>query len=754
MRPALQRLRLALLTAATLLLCVLLGYFFVARWRDRLLRRDLPRRLGINIQQDSSGFTLSKSEHGKTLFTLHAGRVVQMKDQGDAQLDGVSIVLYGQGASQREDRIRGDHFSYDPKTQIVTAIGSVAIDLQSPATAQNPAARGIHVLADGLAFDQKNGRATTSGQVEFHLAQAWGTALGADYDSARGLITLQSQVTVHAVFDGGPATLTAEHAVLNREDWQIHLNAANLVTQRREARALRSTIWLRPDSSVDHMLAEGAVTMTNADGTTVNAPRVFAQFDAASKVQHVHAEAGVTMHQPQSPANSAERTGSAQQVWVEFNPESKPTSLRALDHVQINETPANGPALERTLHAGELRVAFRNGVAQTAVAKQSPQVLESQLTSGNLSSKTLQADTLSASLRNGRALKDLHGEGNTLLTQHDINGEADVSRGDHLRAHFSAAANSASQIVEAVQQGNVTFKRTAPARSGSGEQLTTGHADQAHYRQASETVLLTGSPRISNADPNNSKLDISAQSIAVQRISGDATADGSVKGTLLNSPDSDPTHVVAAHAVSVHSSQTVTFTGKPRLWQASNSIEAPVITITQRPQGLIAESSADGTQLVHCVLANQNQHSKQPQQPARVTARKLVYSDADHRARFTKAVTLVDANGTVRADTVDVFLKPASGDRSGAFAGNLDHLVATGDVFLTQPQRQGTGQELVYTAQDGLFVLTGSAGRPPRVEDRLQGTVSGETLQFQSGSERVDVISGNRRTVTTTHLAK
>jgi lipopolysaccharide export system protein LptA len=71
--------------------------------------------------------------------------------------------------------------------------------------------------------------------------------------------------------------------------------------------------------------------------------------------------------------------------------------------------------------------------------------------------------------------------------------------------------------------------------------------------------------------------------------------------------------------------------------------------------------------------------------------------------------------------------------------GQLQRVVGIGHVVLRQPQRTGTGDRIVYTAADRIFVLTGSKGAPPKVIDDLHGTVSGATLRFRSGDETVFV---------------
>ena len=769
-----ERLRVAILVAGILLIVILVGYFVFARWKERFLRRDLPRRLGLDIQQDSTGFTLSKSEHGKTLFTLHAARAVQLNNGGNSELHDVRIVLYGQGTSPRQDRISGEDFAYDPRTQLVSAKGEVLIDLQSLAANASPANTGreIHLRTQGLVFDQKTGHASTDQQVEFHLPQMAGTAVGADYYGDEGLIDLHSRVRIVTKVDGGPAVLNASRAVLDRSQWQAHLTAASLDTARRNVHAEDATVWLRPDGSADHMLAQGKVTMTGNDGTLLTAPHVTAVFDADSRAQQVHADGGVTMHQSAGAKSKSDRDGQAREAWLDLDSEGKPAALRMAGDVKLSEASVQADSRkqvpqeswQRSLQAGEARVGFRNGIAQTLVARGSPVFHQQEGNGSRQTRKSLRGDTITASLRDGKTLSGLQASGHTQLTQQTSTGETDISVGDTLTANFSPTpASSTPQIAQAIQQGHVRFERdlAAPAIAKPASQETTiAYADRAEYQGLGETVVLTGSPRVSDQSSGRASYDIAAQTITLNRVTGDALAVHDVKATLLNQPGSEPEHVVADRAVLVRSSQTVTFTGSPRLWQQGNSVQAPTLILSQQPAGLTATASEDGKQLVHTVLVDQRPEARKPHVPTRVTSRKLVYSDHDHRARFTTGVTLVNADGTIRAEQVDAFLKPSgqATEKSNApnamMSGSLDHLIATGNVVLTQPSRQATGEELVYTADDSKFVLTGTPGRPPRVEDRQQGTVTGEKLQFLSQEDRVDVIGGDHRTVTTTHLKK
>ena len=84
--------------------------------------------------------------------------------------------------------------------------------------------------------------------------------------------------------------------------------------------------------------------------------------------------------------------------------------------------------------------------------------------------------------------------------------------------------------------------------------------------------------------------------------------------------------------------------------------------------------------------------------------------------------------------------------------GQLDHMVAQGDVLVQEPNRQAQGQNLVYTAADDKFVLTGG---PPSIFDAEQGKITGVSLTFFRRDDRV-LVEGEASTpvVTQTRMAR
>ena len=185
-------------------------FLAVGRWKNPFNRSDVPKKLGIEIQQEANGVTYTQAHGGHTLFKIHASKVVQLK-KGNALLHDVMIELYGADGS-RVDRIEGAEFEYDQKAGTAKAAGSVEITLMRPgvapaiapkaatgqvvsekrkgapvATVAETAARGeIHVKTSGLTFDQKSGVATTSQRVDFSMVQGAGSSMGATFDSGSG----------------------------------------------------------------------------------------------------------------------------------------------------------------------------------------------------------------------------------------------------------------------------------------------------------------------------------------------------------------------------------------------------------------------------------------------------------------------------------------------------------------------------------------------------------------------------------------
>ncbi len=218
-------------------------------------------------------------------------------------------------------------------------------------------------------------------------------------------------------------------------------------------------------------------------------------------------------------------------------------------------------------------------------------------------------------------------------------------------------------------------------------------------------------------------------------------------------------HVLAARAEFNHDARHATFHGgagiPARLWQGGSQVEAPTIEFSQTDKTLVATGQAAAP--VRTVLVSGGATRSHAQGPARsqvmrVSSQTLRYTDADRRAQFGGGVVLQDADGTVRAAQViallkseDAATKASSSNRpTGFMGGGVDRVIADGGVDVTESGRRATGERLVYTAADGLFVMTGTASKPPEVVDEAQGTVTGAALQFHAGDNSVMVLGSTK----------
>src|ERR1041385_7159775 len=100
------------------------GYNKVQNYTITKAAQRAGKKLGVDVQQSATGWTVSKSEGGRTLFTIRASNALQFKEGGRAELDEVTIVVYGR-ESNRFDQIYGKKFSYDPRTEDIRAEGEV-----------------------------------------------------------------------------------------------------------------------------------------------------------------------------------------------------------------------------------------------------------------------------------------------------------------------------------------------------------------------------------------------------------------------------------------------------------------------------------------------------------------------------------------------------------------------------------------------------------------------------------------------------
>ncbi|MGC1870960.1 MAG: LptA/OstA family protein [Acidobacteriaceae bacterium] len=841
MRWTIERLRLAIIVVAAVLVLSIFGSIVYGRWRLRRTVQDLPARLGIQIQSTSQGFVLSKTVEGRKLFTLHAARAISFKTGGRVSLRDVEIDVYNQQNDQA-DTIAGKDFEYDKDNQIVTAQGEAHITLHPPppshpGAATNAEAQIIHVTTHGLVFDQKTGEATCSGEVDFQYSKSTGKALGAQYFSKTGQLTLESQVVLTTHMQDRSVVVHAAHAIYDRESAQVnmvqprYLSSGPMGDQHGSAGA--ATVFLRPDGSAQRMDAQISVEIASADGTGVQSSSMRVDLDDNNQPQQAHFFGGVELTQNQ-PTQQTVGTGRDAVVDFDGNGHAKLVTLDG-NVIFRQQVEADKNDLDRTLAASHLVLHLKpvqqnqknaKGQGRQAQLQQAEASGGAVFTSQNMmeghpaQETSVAAQNMKAIFASGNEMQHLGGVGQTRMRMVAANGDIDTSTGDVLAIDFMTGtpnagparhagpnATNAQSIRKAVQTGNVVLQQVPASKAGrtsgiGGAQNSTATAARAEYDGATDTLTLTGKPVF-----RDDTMEMTADRFEVQRAVGNMLATGSVLTTVRSSNQTGAggllsgnlaTHVIARQAQMLHDSQQAIFTGQARLWQGANSIEAPVIELSQKMQTLTAYGTGACTQCVHTTFLGQATEPAQPGKPKavkpeglaeqggsrgpstyRVLSQRLLYSDAERKATFSDHVEAISSSGNVFADRAEIFLTPATvhpqarpeagsagtanqeaANKMGPRSNNspqssVERIVATGHVVVEQPGRRGTGTRLVYTANDGRFVLTGNGAHPPQVVDSIQGTVTGEVLTFSTQTQAI-MVSGspNNVAVTKTRVQK
>jgi lipopolysaccharide export system protein LptA len=94
MQLSIQRLRWGLIAGALLLVVTLTAYIGYGRYRALRTYRQLLKHSGISITHETDGFTYSQSVQGKTIFTIHAAKAVQVSDGHYSLHDAGDDVLW------------------------------------------------------------------------------------------------------------------------------------------------------------------------------------------------------------------------------------------------------------------------------------------------------------------------------------------------------------------------------------------------------------------------------------------------------------------------------------------------------------------------------------------------------------------------------------------------------------------------------------------------------------------------------------
>jgi lipopolysaccharide export system protein LptA len=599
-RLTIERLRTLVLAAGALLVMALVGFLALAHWKSRFSLREIPKRLGVDIQQESNQVLIERNIGEHSQFKIRASKVVQMK-QGTALLHDVQIELFGEDG-KRVDRISGGEFEYDQKNGKVIAAGPVEITLEHPGEAVVGAPRSvpgrstegappgnsplqsvaatashgeIHVKTSALTFDQKSGVATTAARVEFDVTQGKGSSMGATFDSDNGRLVLDRAVELSVKRGDENVLLHAQHAEFERDNLLCRMHAASASFRGGEASAGDANVQFREDGSAERLDASNGFSMKTATAAHIAAPRGWMEFDEHNQPRRGGVEGGATLD---SSGNGRQVSGSAPSADLVF------ASQGALHHAHLERGVTMHSEETTALHGDQggtrmmsrdwrspvadidFRPPQRAGQGQvelSAVHGTGGVVITGTTRTGEgpVIPSRMAADEVTASFGAGQVLTAALGTGHALLDQVTSSGTRQTTSGDRIAVKFTPTAGkqaSAGQAVAAKSQpgiaGEPAVAGNAPVALAQIESATVdgnvvlveepsrGADSEARpplRATAGHAVYEGGEERLHlTASPRveNGALQLTADKIDVMQASGDAFAHGGVKATWAPAP--------------------------------------------------------------------------------------------------------------------------------------------------------------------------------------------------------------------------
>jgi lipopolysaccharide export system protein LptA len=607
-------LRTVVLLAGVLLIVALVVFLARGKLKNPLNLKELPQKLGANITQDASGYTLDHAFGGHSRYRIHASKVVGYKDNR-AILHDVKIELFGEDGS-RVDRIEGAEFEYDQKGGTAKANGPVQITLMRPgvkpaianeanqdkanrdkstrgnapeakakkgkdtpiASAAEMAERGeIHVKTSGLTFDTKTGVATTAEHVDFSMVQGSGSSMGASYDS-KGMLVLDKAVELNTMRGNEAVLIRAQHAEFERATHLCRMHSATADYRGGEATAGDAKVLFRDDGSAVRLDALNGFNLVTANGGHIAAPTGSLDFNEHNQPSHGHLEGGVTMDSTRAAEDGAGQRrmrGAAPTAELVFTQKGELRHLHLERGVEMHSEQlsdsANGPLrVSRTWRSPLADVDFRgNGHGQTEPATihgvQGVVVTgESQRGKAAPVPSRLAADEVNGEFGPDSALSSMTGIGNASMEETNAAGSVQTATGDRLDAHFYPANGKpvAGTVPVSVPAGGIGTAGQIQSASLDGHVMLKQTPVAKPGAEMEPLRAWAGRAEYEGAGGwlhltlsprvENGGLQLTADKVDVSHESGDAFAHGNVKATWLNTGKAmQPGNAVAGSAGSV-----------------------------------------------------------------------------------------------------------------------------------------------------------------------------------------------------------
>jgi lipopolysaccharide export system protein LptA len=735
-------------------LAVVLAYWRSSRRYDKPAAP--PRPVPADIHQQLSGYTFTRSDEGRPVFTIHASRTVAFKQGGTTVLEDVSVEMFGH-TGKRRDILRTRRCDYNSQSGDLFSSGTVELELDADRSAAPGAGgrwRPIRLETSQLYYYQRRSLVVSDKPVHFHVGPLSGSARGVIYATREGWLEFKSDVKATLDRGGGaqpPLSLAATRARYDKQAGHVELIGPVEIRQGiRRARADRAFVFLDNRSRITRAVLEGSVhAAEESDSRQVraSAEKLTAVLDGETgQLQTAVAERNVQLTSKQG---ASEGRLTAQKLQIAFagkNPQAQrglaSGGVHVTQELAASEPPSRGrppesgrlAATHRELTSEVLRFTFQaNGENLKDAATVGPGDLLFEPKDPGIGSRTIAAGQFLMEFDPQSRLEGLKGKGGTKITFYPPKNAApgspaQESTADRLVAIFDPATQIATRID---QTGNYQF------REGDRH----GSAERASYQAGAETMTLTGQPHVWDAT-----LSTRAERMLIDLRTDTAEGAGKVQSTHFGDGKGDPTSVLADHVVAQRNSQTVHYEGKVRAWRGTDVVESTALDVFHSERRVSSGSQVLTSHLQpgRAIAGGSSKESGGRPQPVRIRAEHLEYFDQGRKASYRGKVKLQTEDTILESDKLDAYFSNVS----AADSAELERAVADGTIRVVQPGRRATGQHAEYFAAEGKILLSGG---PPTLMDAEKGFTSGQRLTFFTRDDNLFVTGGDESPTISRH---
>ena len=793
----------------SMLLIVLVGAVYMRHsWQTRLLRMAMPPAVPSSILQQSAVFSFSKVTGNRTEFTIRASHATQFNEGGRAVLQDVWLTAYGRDGN-RLDNLRTHVCEYFESDGKMACAGEVEIDLESAQDAQAHAARPgksdadpnvIHIVTSNISFDRNSGVATTPAPLQFQLAQIEGRAVGFRYDAGPGEARLLHNVALTSHRSAIASTSTPRNqgkAVLTSAD-ELQVTGSALLFLR-DARMLYLSGPVKAEQG-SYELSAGQLNvelderlhprrgvahehpefhMSGTRPISISADEFSAPFADNGLLERIIAQGSVHAR-ARGPADDNRLDAGRAEIELVAGT-SRPRLLTATGDVRVQSD--SGAGVSRRLVTPKLEVTFvagRNvtdhsvqiGLITTAAA-----TLDSEEPVAPSKAPALHPSVSGSSVPSASRLERIHlaaqrfdaifGPFNELREIHGSGG-VELERRERAQGQDSAAQTSAGRDIVAHFAADGLWSsvdETGDVHLHQGDEEA--QADRSHFERLSDTATLSGNVIVTDGGWRTT-----SQFATFQQSSNEIRAEGRVATSQLGtsppiiSLGAGPAHLSGDRLVFDTASGHAIYSGHARLWQGTAVVEADtveldrstqVLTATDHVRVIFPQAAWEPQQTPHPASQKAGPNPEAKSEFWRAEAGRMIYESSKGRARLEQSVRAHSTEGTLRADSMDLFfstqdpsplrpigatskavLGPAGSPGGATGEKELSKALALGHVLLDQESLHGTGDRADYTASEGKFVLSGGS---PKVYDDLGNSTSGRQLTLFFADDKILVDS-------------